>query len=276
MAYILSNLIQDSYLALGQLRTTLATGGSTSTAIDTKLASEYKDDDLKNGALFVVTDAAGLGAAPEGEYTTIKSYVQSTNTITFNVNLTAGVVSGDTIAFATPLVPLLDMVVLANSALRSLGRIELPDTSLTTAADTTEYTLPAALRPAPLQRVQVVDSDGEYHDVVWRYVTPAAAGATALLCLPQLDAGYTIRIWYLAVHPKVTVYSSKIHENIHPELAVAATAEKVIEWMQSRAGGTSDFWLQRWNIAREELRSIKRKYPLTVSNRRNTILTWAQ
>lgn len=74
-----------------------ATGGSTSTIIDTtKLKSTQYEDDLHVGSWARVSyDGGGSGAAPEGEISPITDSVASTGTLTVNPALSAAVASTD-------------------------------------------------------------------------------------------------------------------------------------------------------------------------------------
>lgn len=74
------------------LHTAAATGGSTTTVVDSKL-SRFADDYF-NG-LQVYIKAAG-GAAPAGETAWVTDFVSSTGTLTISPALTAAVESGDT------------------------------------------------------------------------------------------------------------------------------------------------------------------------------------
>lgn len=53
MNYKLTNLLQDVYGELGQLRNAVATDGSESTLVDARLAGQHADDEWKRGLLFV-------------------------------------------------------------------------------------------------------------------------------------------------------------------------------------------------------------------------------
>lgn len=74
-----------------------ATGGSTSTIVDTtKLKStQYTARDWNNAIARISKDAGGAGAAPEGEISPVTDFAPSTGTITNNPVFTAAVASGD-------------------------------------------------------------------------------------------------------------------------------------------------------------------------------------
>src|SRR5688572_17715489 len=116
----LTHVLQQLFRRIGG-KVTLATSGSTTTAVDTKLADELADgneDDLFNGGtLLVLEDAGGLSAAPEGEFSRITDYVAGSQTLTFSPAMTAAPASGDRIIIVPPDFPLYDMIEIVNDAL---------------------------------------------------------------------------------------------------------------------------------------------------------------
>lgn len=267
MAFTLSNMLYGAWAALGQTDETTATGGSTTTAIDTKLSGKYTDDDLVGGTIVVVRDAGGLGAAPEGEFARISAYSDGSQTFTIDT-ITTAIASGDRIGIVKPLYNLQVMIQRANEALREVGKIPLPDTSLTTVANQTEYALPVALKSARLIRVEVqtlknVTGDNEWITIPnWR-VVPASPGSTGLLILPSMIAGYTIKITYLGYHTAVNAFNDPISEYIDPRLAIKALELRALDWLISSKGqSATNFELQRWNKAATEYDQLQAKYPV--------------
>ena len=271
MAYYLTNLLQDMYSSLGQMDVTTATGGSTTTFVDTKLAGLYNDDDLNGWTLFVIRDAGGLGASPEGQFTRITDYVASTTTSTI-ATLPTGIAAGDTIGYVKILYPLYTMIEVINRALRSLGVIEYVDTaSIVPVAGQTEYTLPAVMKYERPVRVSVNTNVSDRNDNQWydildyeiQYSVPGENGK--LIFKDPPPSGHLVRVVYRTVHPFLTAYNSPVSENIHPTLATAAAAEKALEWQNSRLSGSDEFFLQRWNDAKRHLMDAKQEYPIRMS-----------
>ena len=120
----LTHVLQTFYRRVAG-KVTLVTGGSVSTAIDTKLADELEDgnaDDIYNGGtLIVVEDAAGTAVAPEGEFTRITDYVASTTTMTLSPALTAALATDDRVLIVGPEFPLYDMIEVVHAALKDLA-----------------------------------------------------------------------------------------------------------------------------------------------------------
>lgn len=237
-AYQLTHVLQNLYRRLGG-KVTLATGGSTSTAIDTKLADELEDgnqDDIYNGGtLIVIEDAGGANAAPEGELSRITDYVASTTTLTLSPAVTA-IASGDRILIAGPEFPLYDMIEVVNDALRDIGDVPKYDTSITTADSQTEYTLPVAVKGAKIISVEIPTTtdtnDNQWKPVAWREGF-SAAGSSGTLILPQLSSGYTVRIGYHTKHIRVSGYADYIDEYFHPRLVDAAVFVHALKWRNS-------------------------------------------
>ncbi len=266
MSYKLWDLIRDAYQGLGQLQVAKATGGSTTTVVDTKLINSGKDDDWKDGAVIVLED--GSGAAPEGEFSRVSGYADSSGTLTID-ELTAAVATGDVYGLVSAYYPLQQMVELANLALKSLGDMVLVDTTtLDTAANKTEYAAAVSWkRRRPIQ-VDIQTNTGDADDNRWQTLydwefVPAAAGSAGLIVLKQQpEAGRDLRILYEDAHPRVNEYDDVIDETVHPALAAAALVEKALVWQNTRLEGGNDFLLMRLNDAKTELERAKVMYPI--------------
>ena len=93
-------LIQRLSEAIGDYLSLTASGGTTTTVVDTDLANLTEDNGGVQGYVKIVTDAGGSGAAPEGQIRRIKNgtsgYTASSTTITVNFAFTASPASGDT------------------------------------------------------------------------------------------------------------------------------------------------------------------------------------
>lgn len=247
----LTHVLQQLYRRLGG-KVTLATGGSTTTAIDTKLADELADsneDDIYNGGtLMVVEDAGGLFAAPEGEFSRITDYVAGTTTLTVSPALTVAPAVGDRILIVPPDFPLYDMIEVVNDALKYLSRLPRYDVSITTTSNQTEYTLPLALKGATLLDVEVQGITTDANDNRWMSVPNwreafAAAGSTGTFRLLQYASGYIVRIAYLAEHPRVDAFDDYIDEFLDRNLVHACVFAHVLQWKNDRdrlSGGADD------------------------------------
>lgn len=245
----LTHVLQWLYRRLGA-KVTLATGGSTTTAVDTKLVEELQNsnvDDLYNGGtIIVIEDAAGAAAAPEGQFSRITDYEASSTTVTFSPALTA-LASGDRILITTRDFPLYDVIEQVNDALKDLAKTPRYDTSITTAANQTEYTLPVAVKGGRILKVEMQGITTDANDNRWvpvvgyreNYAVPGTAGT---LVLPQFATGYTIRITYIKPHGRVDAYDDPIDEHFDPQLVQAAVMAHVLQWRNDadRVNGGAD------------------------------------
>lgn len=267
--YQLTHLLQDAWNRMGQFRVWTATGGSTTTLVNSTWVGiedeVYEDDDpaLIYGTVVVVRDAGLAGAAPEGEFGMITDYDSSTHTITMDA-ISAAIASGDKVGVASPILPLNDMMELANLALRKLGEIDVIDASLTTLAHKTEYTLPATIRQRPMS--VKIPKLGQSGNNLWESikfdVIPAAPGSNWTLVIPEQAPGLSIQITYRSLHPELTSYAADIQETIHPELALCGLLVEAYQWYNNRIGGTNDYFLQRENKALQDYGQAKIDYPI--------------
>jgi len=285
MAYLASNLLQDAYRKLGMLEVRTATGGSTTTVVDSGfvgIKNAPKDDAWLNGTLFIVRDAAGTNVAPENEFQRISGYAASTGTFTLDTALTSSASASDTYAYTTAEVPLRSMLELANAALQALGTISLVDTTtLDTASPQTEYACSAIWkRPRPIRVDVQGNSDSgdnawiESRD--WDY-QPATGGATGLIIFGhQPESGMGIRVWYNGLHPTLTAYNSVVHESVPPELAALTLAEKALEWLNTRYRGSDEFMLQRLSDAKVQRQQYEATNPVWRVRRKPKLLITAE
>ncbi len=271
MAYTLSQLIRDSLDEMGQVVTVLATGGSTTTAQDSNANGAYGDDAeaLQNGTLFVVRDAGGAGAAPEGEMRRISDY--DGTTITVDTAFSAAIASGDVVAIASSDFPLQTCIQFANRAVQSFGRIALVDkTSVVPTDGQTEYAWALNWKYALPFRIDMQTRDAS-GDNQWKEIMrgdyeiePAAPGSTGLILFKEgvLTTGLDVRVWYWGIHPTMNAYSDPISEALHPTLAQAALMEKLTGWYVKQQNGKDNFWREAWNRAQNDLVLARQQFPI--------------
>jgi len=191
--------------------------GSTTTLVDT-VARLEQNDAWNGGTIWITSDAGGAGAAPEGEYSMVSDFVNSSGTLTFTA-LSSATAALDRYAIAKPIVPL-DMLITAVNTVLSSCLIPVEDTtSLDTISGQTEYTLPAAVTRGNLVgvRYQTLDdsNDNRWMTIHNWFVTPGVTGAQDTLILPPtLASGIDLSLVYLARHPDVYLATDNINEAI--------------------------------------------------------------
>lgn len=274
----LTHVLQQLYRRLGG-KVTTATSGTNGQLTDTKLAEELaegNEDDLYNGGTAFVLDTTD-NLAPIGEYARIDTYEAASQTLSFTPVLSAAVGSGDVVIIAPPDFPLLDMIEVVNDSLRHLGEIPVPDTSLTTVADQTEYTLPALLIGRQLLdiEIQTVLGDADNNQFTplqgYSFVSPALPGGTGTLIIPQVSAGYSIRLTYLGIHPRVDAFDSFISRYLHPDLVHATVFAHALQWKNDRdalSGGAEDASLKLEQKAWSQFDRARMMHPVTIPPRR--------
>lgn len=265
---ILSDLIAESMIKLGQAFERTATGGSTTTVVDSTLALQGGDDDWNGGTMIIryTTD----GNAPQGEFATITDYVNATGTFTVGT-LTAAVGAGDAYMYTTARWPLKLIIELANMGLRSLGYIDLKDTTITT-TDATEYEWSNS-RPirVDVQTSKVTDNNRWMELRNWSF-EKGEIGSSSVIVTPSLSTGYTLRVWYRGLHPTLALYDDLIDDDIHPDVAVWATVVQALKWMDARTQSEEAGITQSLNDARQELDNVKALSPIHRERRKGKVM----
>ena len=242
----------------------VATGGSTTTIVDSTLTSKpYTENRFRNWIAFISRSTDG--AAPQNQYGIATAYVKSSGTITIPT-VTATVQSGDEYALCKPDIPLYAAIKLVNDALNDLS-YSLVDTSLTSDSETTRYTLPIATKGMRPYNVHLRDADYVMYDAPNWEIESAAAGSTETLVFKWAPSdAKTIVIDYAALHPQLTTYSSSVSEKIHPSLARKAVVERFFHWKMLPKRRKLD--TANWEQARNELEVAKREYKIDLPTRK--------
>ncbi len=260
----LFDLLRKTYLSLGHLQVSTATSGTKNIITDTKLGDTYGDGDITGSAIFIIRDAGGDSAAPEGEVSYVIDYISSTNTMSVSPAFTAAVSVGDKYGIAKPIIDLETMIEIANDALQGLGTIQLFDTSITTLDDVTEYQLPKHIKykVAAVMIQTSSDTDNyEYVDINNWYVLNTSPGTVGELVFNRpLSSGYKLKIIYEAEHPRLNSMSDSVSETIHSEYATKLVVDKALEYQVRRTNGTDQFLLQTQNKSMMDLQDARSRF----------------
>ena len=243
MTITLFDLVWKTVVELGTARTSKATGGTTTTLIDTNGLKLVENDYYNEGILYILR--AG-GAAPEKEFSKISDFVQTSKTITVYDAFTVAPAAGDTYGVSNQRFPLYLIQAKINNALYMDGYIPGEDTSITTVAAQTEYTMPSGVS-RDLRQVLVQTNDdanmNEWTPVVNFKVQKTATGTGDTLVLAyELEPGRTLWLRYAAQHAELTVASSELDEAVHPDRIVYGACAELLRWYRdkTRLRGLSD------------------------------------
>ena len=239
MTYTLADLTYRVARELGLTQEGIATGGNVTTLVDTVMRVE-QDDYWNKGTVWVLRDAAGAKAAPEGEYATVSDFDSATSTLTISA-LTAAIAGGDRYAVSTRHIPLHILIQKINTSIQDLGVIPYVDiTSITTADEQTEYTLPISAKRDLLQvYIQTVDddaNDNRWMEIPNWEVQQADAGAAPRLIIPQYTSGYKLKLVYMANHPPLQVATAALSEYVPVERIVIPAVLACLEYRKMRTG----------------------------------------
>lgn len=215
----MTKLFDIAHRVLQELGTVVggeATGGSTTTLVDTLLLDNYAPNHFDEGTLFVLYDAGGAGAAPQGELGVVQNFDDQTATVTLSAALTAAIAAGDQYLLATARYRYWQVREAINQALGEVGNVETVDSSTTAAEAQTEYTLPAA--NIEVVKVEYNTKVGDADDLRlaeitgWHVRKTASGSADTLVLHQQPIVGRTLYITYLGKHPRVSAASDAIDD----------------------------------------------------------------
>jgi hypothetical protein len=245
--------------------------GSAAQIIDSRLtALGWQDDDFVGGTALVILNSDTPGVTPQGDSRIISDFVAATGVITIDTSWGGSVSLNDWYGLITNRYPRGLLVSKINEALRETGDIPTIDTTLTTAADTLEYSLPVAakrdLRQVWLARSLTAPWDWE--PLLTVRTEWSAANAVASLIFPtQPRAGYKIKLVYMAPHGHVGEDASLISDYISIDWLGVAAALKCARFRLSQAGSDDKTLTPLINdlMTREQARRRARRMAMPMS-----------
>lgn len=238
MTISLFDLVWKCVVELGTAKTGTATGGSTTTLIDTNALRLVENDYFNEGTVFVLKDSAGASAAPEKEFGKIKDFTQTSKTVTLYDALTAAIAAGDMYGIANRRFPLFLITEKINNALFMDGYIPGEDTSITTVAGQLEYTMPVDAS-RDLRQVLYAYSDdtdaNEWTPVVNFKIKKTATGSGDTLVLAyELPAGQTLWLRYAKQHARLETAAAELDTAIHPDRVVYPACAELLRWYRDK------------------------------------------
>lgn len=198
-----------------------ATGGSTTTLIDTTLLTTQPNDHFNNGRIWI------LSGTHAGKVFAITDFVQSTGTVTFAA-VTGAIAAGVRYAIARNAYPW-DQVVSAIQSALDTTYITALDSTLTGDGQTLEFTLPSGV--FDVLRIETEDTadahSGKYPAHHWREIHN---GKIRFDFGYAPDDDYTIHVYYKSYHPELTDYTTTINNEIDVEWLRYKAAQELLWW----------------------------------------------
>jgi len=185
----MNDLILEVARLMGIVYDGTSTGGTTETLIDTNYRNE-PDDYFNGGSVFI------LSGAEAGTIKTITDFINSSSTLHWSGAITT-ITSDIEYAVTTPQFSYSRIKAAINSILRYDPFLQNNDT-LTTVADTLEYTLPVGVNN--IKRVEIAASTVSPYYYTTYMNWKEWNGKIVFDNTAYPSSGYKIRLWYEAAH----------------------------------------------------------------------------
>jgi hypothetical protein len=225
-AYISPTLHLATYRVareLGGVVEGVATGGSTTTIVDTRVLAQTAADFYNQGMAWILRDSSEGAAAPEGQFGEITDD-DGAGTVTVGDipagsgnPFTAAPAAGDRYAVTTSKYPPHQLISAVNAGLPIAANMDL-------------------------REVYFQGRTGDTNDYRWERlegwtIRRTAIGTADLLILPfQYVTGRLLRLDYMQEHPELDDASDQISESIHLNSLVTEAAFRMLEWRDNQPG----------------------------------------
>lgn len=241
----------------------IATDGSSSTLVD----ADLDGGSWTGGTVFIITDAGGEGAVPENESREVKSFDDGTDTVTVYPAWSAAVGIGDVYAITKNVYPRWVLLRSLNAALRWWDDIiHHDDTTLDTAADTLEYSLPTAA-VSDLYQVRIASNDSSPYDFrPFPYWSVNEADGK-LVFRVQPDYVRDIRLIYMAPHAALTGDSSTIDAQVNLESIYLFALFECYMWILQKVGHDDQTVRDMANMSLQRAEQEKARHPKKIPPR---------
>jgi len=255
------------------LRVSTATGGGATSVVDTKRTESI--DAFNGGTVWIITDAAGASAAPEGEWARVSDWALVGTTATI-AELTAAVAAGDTYGIATGSFPLDMLISGINDQLVRHKVVRYDRTSLDVVSGQSEYTLPAGIRADNLLGVYL-ESDSDSNDSkptpLSFEVQTAAAGSTHLLVLKSvgLPVGYDLMLEYTTHLSPLYLATDVIDDSLPMARILDDVAASVLALSMRTNSSTNKLDIELMRMFREDAKEAKRENQIRRPRKRGKV-----
>lgn len=227
MAILFDALLQTAR-ALEALHESVATGGSTTTIVDSRLtALGWANDDFDQGTALWIRDANGAGGS---QSRVASDFVGSSGTITLESAVSTAIESGDNYGVMTKRYPRGLLVGKINEALQELGEIESSTDIASTGA--LEYALSSAFKRIS----RIIAGDTTTTPQAWTRIPAYQHAEGRLLFKTAVPSGHTIRIYYYANHAALYADADAVNADLNVDWLGLAAAVKCARWRLDKPG----------------------------------------
>jgi hypothetical protein len=263
MSYNLFDISYRIASELGKVVEGIATGGSATSTVDAvTLDDAYYDNSHFNlGTVWILRDAAGLGASPEGKYAKVSAFTAATGTLT-HATVTDAVAAGDRYAVADGEYSIDTIIQHVNRVLSTIQVRTEDVTTVDTAEGQTEYTLPSGILDESIQVYLELNDDANDHQWMpvhdW-YIEETGTGvAKKLIFKTQPLYATDVKIVYWIPHPALSVNTDKLRESVNIDRVVFATVLSLLNWRIGQEPAISAVYQVNMNYFAERLERVKR------------------
>lgn len=259
MAHTLFQATLDLARILMDVYESTATGGSTSTVVDSSIfqPSNHFSDDPK-GTLWL-------------KLATVASKVitgHTTTTLTFSPAQAGAVVAGDRYAAAPGHYPKYALIQAINAALAEMGKLPY-QAQITPTAEKETYTVSDnAVFAEEIIGVQIGNASTSPYAWMphyrWRQEYTGTGPAMALI----FDEGsepqntYPMLIYYRTIHPEVKLDSDVIHPSVHPDRLKWEAAVHALRWKYQRTKQDDPAQVALLNEAQDKAVTMRLAFPI--------------
>jgi len=199
-----------------------------------------EDNDFWNGgSAWILYDAGGSGAAPQGEMSYVSDFATTGGVVTLRSTLTAAVAVGDKYAIARERYPLSLLAQKVNEALTGVVVEKTDITTVAIAGDQTEYSLPSDV--IDLKEVWIATNNDSNNNLWertydWQIQKSATGTANKIVFTNQSATGLAVKLVYLTYHATLRAATDKLDDSIHINKVIYAAAVGCLLWRKAKVG----------------------------------------
>ena len=246
--------------SVGELYYGTATGGSTTSIIDTEIVEFASNElDFKNGTAFIVdtTDDAD----PKGSMSKVATYDHDGGVLTLDDTIVT-VGAGDKYAVADSRFSIEHVIGAVNRALVDLGDIYQMDTSLSSSGTLTRYTLPAGISETNLSQVWFRNSSTADREEPVGPIDHRVTPDGELILRTAVPTGKVIELHWNGPHARLESASDILDPAVKLARMVGEATYIMINRRLRQTDGEDRQLMRDWNAARSDRDEVRQKFPI--------------